>query len=61
MHFQAEFPVSLEDHDIPRPRFLFAKLGQVQRVLVDIVAVPAPVDAGKPSGENDAPDERGGE
>jgi len=34
----ATFPVALADHDIPRPRFLFAKLGEVQRVFVDLVA-----------------------
>lgn len=38
LRIAAEFPVALADHDIPRPRFLFAKLGEVQRVYVGLAA-----------------------
>jgi len=34
----AEFPVSLAEHGIPRPRFLVLKLGEVQQVSVSVVA-----------------------
>lgn len=44
-----EFPVVLSDYDIPRPRFLFAKLGDVQRVFVEILAQVAPGEEAVPS------------
>lgn len=39
LRIATEFPVSLADYDIPRPQFLFAKLGEVQRVYADLIAV----------------------
>ena len=36
LHIAGGFPVSLSDYGIPRPRFLFAKLGEVQQVFVDL-------------------------
>ena len=42
LHISCEFPVSLSEYDIPRPRFLFAKLGEVQQVFADLAAtIPA--------------------
>lgn len=32
----SQFPVTLADHEITRPRFLFMKLGETQQVTVDI-------------------------
>ena len=32
----SQFPVTLADHEITRPRFLFMKLGETQKVTVDI-------------------------
>jgi polyisoprenoid-binding protein YceI len=39
IRFETEFPVSLEDYRISRPRFLFLKLADVQQVTVTGVAV----------------------
>ncbi len=36
----SEFEISLSDYEIPRPRFLMLKLGEVQKVRVDLTAVP---------------------
>jgi polyisoprenoid-binding protein YceI len=41
LRITTRFPVALADYDIPRPRFLFAKLAEVQLVSVDLVADPA--------------------
>jgi len=41
LRVEAEFPVALSDHDIPRPRFLFAKLGEVQSVYADVTGAAA--------------------
>jgi polyisoprenoid-binding protein YceI len=38
LHVVTSFDVNLADHDITRPKFLFLKLGEAQRVTVDIVA-----------------------
>jgi polyisoprenoid-binding protein YceI len=38
LHITSGFPVALADHDIPRPQFLFAKLGEVQQVFVKLEA-----------------------
>ena len=35
----SQFPVTLADHEIKRPRFLFMKLGETQQVTVDILFV----------------------
>jgi hypothetical protein len=50
LRITAEFPVALADHDISRPRFLFAKLGEVQKVYVDLSA-SADAPSGAPSPE----------
>lgn len=39
---KAGFNVSLADHDISRPKFLFLRLSDVQEVRVEALAVPAP-------------------
>ncbi|MBZ0268796.1 YceI family protein [bacterium] len=41
LRVEADFPVALSDHDIPRPRFLFAKLGEVQRVYAKVTGTVA--------------------
>jgi polyisoprenoid-binding protein YceI len=38
LHLAAEFPVALADHEIPRPKFLLLKLGEVQKVVATLVA-----------------------
>jgi polyisoprenoid-binding protein YceI len=53
----AEFPVALADHGIPRPKFLLLKLGEVQKVTVHLVAETAagtPEATGK-DGANEGP------
>lgn len=40
--FEASFPVTLADHAISRPKFLFLKLGETQAVTVSGVAIAAP-------------------
>lgn len=40
--FETTFPVTLADHAISRPKFLFLKLGETQTVTVSGVAVAAP-------------------
>ncbi|HEU4364437.1 MAG TPA: YceI family protein [Candidatus Krumholzibacteria bacterium] len=40
--FETSFPVTLADHAISRPKFLFLKLGETQAVTVSGVAVAAP-------------------
>lgn len=37
---RCEFQVRLSDYEIPRPRFLIMKLGEEQRIVVDILAIP---------------------
>jgi len=34
---RTEFPVVLDDYEISRPRFLFLKLGEEQKVRVDVL------------------------
>jgi len=41
LEFKTEFPVSLADYRIVRPKFLFLKLGEVQQVEVTATAVSA--------------------
>lgn len=41
LEFSGSFPVPLADFKIPRPKFLFLKLGEVQQVTVHGVAVTA--------------------
>ncbi len=43
---EARFPVALADYDIPRPRFLLLKLGEVQQVTLKLVAAVRPAAAG---------------
>lgn len=38
---RSEFGLRLEDYEIPRPRFLFMKVAEEQRVRVDLLAEPA--------------------
>jgi polyisoprenoid-binding protein YceI len=40
--FKASFKVPLADYQIARPKFLFLKLGEVQDVTVEAVAIAAP-------------------
>ncbi len=42
LEFDAAFPVRLADFDIPRPKFLFLKLGEVQDVTVHGLATASP-------------------
>lgn len=42
LHVFASFDVTLADYGISRPKFLFLKLDETQRVMVDMVAVLVP-------------------
>ena len=42
VHVRSTFPVDLRDFDIPRPKFLFLKLAEVQTATIDVVATFAP-------------------
>ena len=42
LEFKTEFPVTLQDHKIERPKFLFLKLAEVQQVAVTGTATVAP-------------------
>jgi polyisoprenoid-binding protein YceI len=42
LEFKTEFPVTLADHKIERPKFLFLKLAEVQQVAVTGTATAAP-------------------
>jgi len=44
LHVVAHFPVALADFSIPRPQMLVMKLGETQKVTVDVVAQPKPVE-----------------
>ena len=51
---ESRFPVTLSDHDIPRPGFLMMKLGETQTVGVHLVATtaaPSAIGAAAPSTE----------
>lgn len=41
LHVVTSFDVTLADHAISRPKFLFLKLDETQKVMVDLVAVQA--------------------
>lgn len=38
LHVVAHFPITLADYGIPRPQFLVMKLGETQKVTVDVLA-----------------------
>lgn len=38
LHVVAHFPIALADYAIPRPQFLIMKLGETQKVTVDVIA-----------------------
>jgi len=38
LHVVARFPITLADYGIPRPQFLIMKLGETQKVTVDVLA-----------------------
>ncbi len=40
LRIKAKFPVSLSDHEIPRPQFLFLKLGETQKIRVELTLRP---------------------
>jgi polyisoprenoid-binding protein YceI len=44
LQVDASFDVKLADHEIPRPQMLFMKLGESQRVVVSLLATPAPAE-----------------
>lgn len=41
MRLRTEFPLKMTDYGIPRPEFLFLKLAEEVRIVVDLTVVPA--------------------
>lgn len=41
IRLQTEFPLKMTDYGIPRPEFLFLKLAEEVRIVVDLTVVPA--------------------